>query len=75
MRVAETLAIITPGLSQVSAERTTHGSELGTSVGVSARFTTQQIYRDTGVLLACDAELVNGSELPEAVGLLADQTR
>src|ERR1022692_3102360 len=67
-RVADTLASIQAGLSIAKEERFARESEQGAGVGVSARFEEQQIYKDDGVLLACDAELLNEKELWESLG-------
>lgn len=65
--VSETLASATRGLSLASSERALLETDLGVGVGVSARFHTQQIYRNSRVLIACDADLLNERELTELI--------
>lgn len=62
-RVRETLASILGGLTLESAERRNEQVEGDAAVGVAARFSGQQIYQRGQVLVACDAELLNGKEL------------
>ncbi len=61
--LAQTLAAATRGLSLASLERAKQEIDPGLGVGVSARFPTQQIYRNARVLVACDADLLNETEL------------
>lgn len=58
-----TLGAMIGGLSTNNAERVLQTCEDGVGVGVSARFTAQQIYRNERVLIACDAELYNENSL------------
>src|ERR1035438_1971197 len=65
-RVADALSALTGGLT-LAAERTETKNGEAAGVGVSARFATQQIYQDSRVLLACDADLDNEDELENLV--------
>ena len=68
--VGEVLASATRGLSLAKSEQPALELEPGAGVAVSARFETQQIYRNSRVLLACDADLLNETELN---GLIRDR--
>ena len=70
-RVTGTLATVSCGLSLTEVECPAQEIAQGAGVGVSARFATQQIYRDSQVLLACDADLLNEDELSETIGRVA----
>jgi asparagine synthase (glutamine-hydrolysing) len=64
-RIAGMLASVNRGLSLSTEEQVRQESDPMAGVGVCARFTTQHIYRSDRVLVACDAELLNESELAE----------
>jgi len=66
--LAETLASMTAGLLLESSERAGQETEGDAGLGVSARFSGQQIHRGSHVLLACDAELLNEKELASMAG-------
>jgi asparagine synthase (glutamine-hydrolysing) len=68
-QVRGTLASILGGLSLEPAERTGQEIEGAAGVGVSARFSGQQIHRGDQVLVACDAELLNQKELTREAGI------
>src|ERR1035438_5800927 len=68
LRAADTLASINAGLVLAAAERPVQQCAGGVGVGVSARFTEQQLHNNGRVLIACDADLVNEDELAEAIG-------
>lgn len=61
--VAGTLASMASGLSLVEAERARQETAAVAGVGISARFATQQLHRAGDVLVACDADLYNETEL------------
>jgi len=64
--LAGALAALTSGLS-LDSERQEMKTGEAAGVGVSARFATQQIYQDSRVLLACDADLDNQDDLEKLV--------
>ena len=67
--IARTLAAVNGGLSMSPSDRARHELEGGIGIGVQARFPdSQQIVRNHRVILACDAELLNGHELWSAAG-------
>jgi asparagine synthase (glutamine-hydrolysing) len=61
--LVQTLTSANQGLSLSPTERAEQETDPGMGIGVSARFHTQQIYRSPRVLVACDADLLNESEL------------
>jgi asparagine synthase (glutamine-hydrolysing) len=65
--VRESVASACRGLSMASSERESLDTDMGVGVAVSARFATQQIYRNSSVLIACDADLLNADELGESI--------
>jgi len=65
-RIAGALAAMTGGLTLASEQMETKAGE-SAGVGVSSRFSTQQIYQDSRILLACDADLDNEDELENLV--------
>jgi asparagine synthase (glutamine-hydrolysing) len=67
-RLVRNLKSISSRLSLVSTERINQATDQAAGVAVSARFPTQQIYQDSNVLIACDAELYNITELLDAAG-------
>ena len=67
-RTAESLALVTAGLSMGSTERGSRECDQLVGIGVSARFDEQQVYRDNNFLLACDADLLNERDLTESIG-------
>jgi asparagine synthase (glutamine-hydrolysing) len=65
-QVAETLASVSSGLSLAPSEHIERLADpLGAGVGVSARFSTQQIHQNPRILIACDADLYNENDLSE----------
>ena len=60
---AGTLASLARGLSLAQEERAAQEAAPVAGVAVSARFDTQQIHRAGDVLVACDADLYNETEL------------
>jgi asparagine synthase (glutamine-hydrolysing) len=66
--VGEALASLGGGMSPLGKENFRRESDAEAGVAVSARFETQQVYRNERVLIACDAELYNEDELRELVG-------
>ena len=68
-RLVGTLTGVTEGLALVQTERVSHEMDRGTGggVGVAARFSTQQIYQNQQLLIACDADLNNKNELLKLV--------
>jgi asparagine synthase (glutamine-hydrolysing) len=68
-RVRRALALASSGLSFDFSTRVLRESDPAAGVAVAARFDTQQIYRNERVLLACDVDLYNESEL---AGEIAD---
>ena len=67
-RVAATLEAVGRGLSLAPEERCEAMTAQEAGVAVSARFDTQQLYRDESVLVACDADLYNEAELRGLAG-------
>ena len=67
--LGETLASMTAGLLLESPEQAGQETEGDAGIGVSARFSGQQIHRGSDVLLACDAELLNEKELVSTAGV------
>jgi asparagine synthase (glutamine-hydrolysing) len=67
-RAGQVLAAATGGLALDRRERVALETDGDSGVGVSARFATQQIYRNSRVLIACDADLLNENELRGLVG-------
>jgi asparagine synthase (glutamine-hydrolysing) len=61
--IAEVLASATRGLSLVASERRLTETDQSTGIAVSSRSDNQQIYRNSRVLIACDADLLNEKEL------------
>jgi asparagine synthase (glutamine-hydrolysing) len=65
--VARTTAAVNGELALSPSDRSSHETDHGAGVGVQARFPdSQQIFRNSRVLLACDAELLNERELSNA---------
>lgn len=64
-QTAAALALLTEGLAFDPPERRAEAAFRDAGVGVSARFSSQQIHRGDNLLLACDAELLNEKELSE----------
>jgi asparagine synthase (glutamine-hydrolysing) len=68
-RLGRTLAAVSAGLSQAAGERPGQETSQGAGVAVQARFPeSQQVFRDSRLMLACDAELLNEPELRSALG-------
>ncbi len=67
-QVGEALSAVTEGLFLHPAERVDRLTDLNAGLGVSARFATQQVYQDSQVMVACDADLSNEKELRDSVG-------
>jgi asparagine synthase (glutamine-hydrolysing) len=67
IRTAELLAAMNAGLSLNRSEQAMQRCVQGVGVGVSARFSEQQVYSDGNILLACDADLLNDKELLETI--------
>lgn len=67
-RAAGMLEAVSNGLAidRVEVRRLERDGAAG--VGVSAQFGTQQVYQDSRVLVACDADLLNERELRTVVG-------
>ena len=64
-QTALTLASVTGALSVGVREETDTELDGDVGLGVCARWTTQQLYRDAQVLVACDADLCEEEELWE----------
>lgn len=62
-RIAAKLSCVNSGLTLVEGGRVELQTDDGAGLGVSACFATQQVYRNSRVLVACDAELSNREEL------------
>jgi asparagine synthase (glutamine-hydrolysing) len=67
-RIAETLHTVTAGLSLHLTESAGYKADSCAGVGISARFSTQQIYENPNVLIACDATLYNEKDLHTTLG-------
>lgn len=65
---ARLLASVNGGLAISAEERAGQETDSVAGVGVSARFSGQEIYRDDRVLLACDTDLLNEKELASSAG-------
>ena len=74
-RTADNLNAVSRGLSLRPSERIEWKTARNAGVAVSAAFPTQQIFESDSVLLACDADLVNESNLWRACGDQPDNTR
>jgi asparagine synthase (glutamine-hydrolysing) len=68
--VARTLSSVAHGLCLTEEERIEQIATPSAGVAVAARFKTQQVYDDGSVLVACDADLHNESELETLAGAL-----
>jgi asparagine synthase (glutamine-hydrolysing) len=66
-RLTETLTAVSEGLSLVAPKHLGRATDGEAGVGLSARFGTQQIYKNIRVLVACDADLQNEAELTALV--------
>lgn len=64
----ETLASMTGGLCLGAEDRVAQEIDHNAGVGVASRFETQQLHRDAGLLVACDADLYNEDDLLRAAG-------
>ena len=71
-QVGEALSAVTEGLFLHPAERVERLTASGIGLGVSARFATQQVYQDSQVMVACDADLSNEKELWGSAGRRED---
>src|ERR1700722_4650100 len=67
-QVHEALSAVTEGLFLHPSERVERLTASGIGLGVSARFATQQVYQDSQVMVACDADLNNEKELWDSAG-------
>jgi asparagine synthase (glutamine-hydrolysing) len=64
-RSFDTLSAVSAGLSLEKSERVALAVDSNAGLGISARFSSQQIYEDKRVMVACDAELSNAKELSQ----------
>ena len=64
--VAGILSSVSRGLSLRPSERIERKFEHGVGLAVAARFSTQQIYENSRVLVACDCDLLNEEQLRES---------
>ena len=71
-RIPATLACVGAGLSLDRAERVTTAVDASVGLGVSARFTGQQIYESPRLLVACDVELYQEADSWRMLGLEPD---
>src|SRR5437588_8953870 len=71
-RTRETLASACKGLVLDPCEVLTTATEGSAGLGVSRRFPTQQIFQSRNLLVACEAELYNESEIRGILGGVAD---
>ena len=63
-QISETLGAVSGGLLLLDgSERVEKITASGIGLGVSARFATQQVYQNSQVMVACDADLNNEKEL------------
>src|SRR5690242_11135780 len=67
-RLAETVGAVSSGLTLQGEEQCSHASDRAAAVAIAAAFDTQQIFQNARVLVACDADLYNESELRAASG-------
>ena len=67
-RRPETLACVCAGLSLDDSERIRMSKDGVTGLGVSARFSTQQIYESPRLLIVCEADLYNEAEIRNLLG-------
>src|SRR4051794_16659797 len=67
--VSDNLASVSGGLSIASPERTSIETSGEAGIGVSSRFSGQQLYRAGRILSACDSELLNEKELAAMAGV------
>jgi asparagine synthase (glutamine-hydrolysing) len=67
--LSDNLASVCGGLSLASWERISTETNGEAGVGVSSRFSGQQIHRGGRILLVCDAELLNEKELAATAGV------
>src|SRR2546428_14119351 len=67
-RVAETLVSAVRGLSGHVNDRVDRLMDVSAGVAVAARFSTQQIFSNSRLLIACDADLYNENELKGGAG-------
>ncbi len=65
--LTETLTAVSEGLSLIVGEHVQRETDHEAGVGLSARFGTQQIYKNPRVLVSCDADLQNEAELAASV--------
>lgn len=71
-QIPEMLRAVGSGLAQYASERADWLTASGAGLAVSARFATQQIYQDSQVMVACDADLNNEEELKGWAGRRED---
>ena len=64
-----TLPLLSDGLRLTPREHVEQIAASGAGVAAAIRFRTQQVYRDAEVLIACDADLYNESELLTMAGI------
>lgn len=64
---SEILSASVRGLALATSEHQSQAADPDVGVAVSARFDTQQVYRNSRVLIACDADLLNEAALQESV--------
>jgi asparagine synthase (glutamine-hydrolysing) len=60
---AQSLRVVTKSLSLERLETTQTAADGGAGVGVASRYASQELFEGPDILLACDAELFNESEL------------
>jgi asparagine synthase (glutamine-hydrolysing) len=65
--LSRTLSSVAAGLSVRPEESVTQHSAGGAGVAIARRFETQQIYQNSRLLIACDADLYNSDALRELV--------
>lgn len=67
-RAGETLALVAEGLAPGPEEKIQRKIVEGAGVAVSALFSTQQVFSNDNVALACDADLANHTDLAALTG-------
>jgi asparagine synthase (glutamine-hydrolysing) len=70
----DALAMMCGGLSLHASEQMRMFTDKNTGLGVSARFDTQQLYENPRLLVACDTQLYNETELWHLLGAPVEST-
>src|SRR6516164_5956463 len=65
VRTSRTLPLALTALCLRGTERCDQELEGNVGIAVAARFASQQFYSDSGILLACDADLINEDHLAQ----------